>query len=61
MPTSIPASAIVQVTPSVLGAGGTGLNLSGLVLTTNTRVPYGQVLSFGSQAAVSAYFGASAS
>ena len=59
MVASIPASAIVSVTPSVITAGGTALQLSGLVLTASTRVPIGSVISFGSALAVSAYFGAS--
>jgi hypothetical protein len=55
---TIPASTIVSVTPSVISAGGTGLTGTGLVLTRNTRVPTGTVQSFGSAAAVAAYFGA---
>lgn len=54
---SIPASAIVSVVPSVISAGGSALELIGLCLTTNARVPVGSVLSFPSSAAVSAYFG----
>jgi hypothetical protein len=54
---SIPASAIVSVIPSVISAGGSALDLIGLCLTENTRVPTGQVLSFPSQAAVADYFG----
>lgn len=54
---TIPASEIVSVTPSVLAAGGTGLNGVGLMLTTSTRVPIGTVASFASPAAVSAFFG----
>lgn len=59
MLTSIPASNIVNVTPNVIDAGGTGLDLSGLVLTSGARVPIGDVLSFGTAATVAAYFGAS--
>ena len=55
---TIPASAIVSVVPSVIGAGGTGLNGTGLILTRNTRVPAGTVQSFGSAAAVASFFGA---
>lgn len=54
---SIPASAIVSVLPSVIDAGGSGLDLVGLVLTTSTRVPTGSVLSFASASDVAAYFG----
>ena len=58
MPASIPASAIVSVIPNVLAAGGTGLDLSGLLLTRNTRVPGGTVQAFTTAAAVTAFFGA---
>jgi len=54
---TIPASQLVQVVPSVLAAGGNALAITGLVLTTNTRVPVGQVLSFPSALAVSNFFG----
>jgi hypothetical protein len=56
---TIPASAIVSVQPGVLSAGSFGLNLIGLVLTNNTRVPIGTVLSLSTAAAVANYFGAS--
>lgn len=55
--TTIPASDIVRVTPSVVSAGGTALDLNGLILTQNTRVPSGTVPSFPSPEAVAAYFG----
>ena len=58
---TIPASLYVSVTPSVVSGGGTGLNLIELMLTTNTRVPIGQVYSFPSLAAVQTYFGSSSS
>ena len=54
---TIPASAIVSVTPSVIDSGGSALVLQGLLLTTNTRVPIGSVLAFASATAVSDYFG----
>jgi hypothetical protein len=56
---TIPASAIVSVNPSVISAGGSALDLNGLVLTTSTRVPIGSVLSYPTVAAVSALFGPS--
>lgn len=56
---TIPASAIVDVTPSVISAGGSALDLQGLLLTESTRPPIGQVLSFPTAAAVSDFFGAS--
>jgi hypothetical protein len=59
MTASIPASAIVNVNPSVLEAGGTGLDLNGLFLTRTERVPMGTAIAFASSAAVEAYFGPS--
>ena len=59
MPPSIPASYFVSVQPGVLAAGGTGLVLNGLLLTSGIRSPIGQVLSFPDEPSVSAYFGAS--
>ena len=62
--TTIPASAFVNVTPSVISAGGAELDLIGLILTTSTRVPISgtnnpTVQAFGSAAAVASFFGAS--
>jgi hypothetical protein len=58
--TTIPASELVRVNPNVLNAGGNALDLLGMVLTLNTRVPYGQVLSFPNDGvSVSNYFGPS--
>src|SRR6266700_2044702 len=54
---AIPASQIVSVTPSVLPAGGSALDLIGLFLTTSTRTPIGTVQSFANSAAVASYFG----
>lgn len=56
--TTIPASEIDQVTPSVLGAGGSALDAIALVLSTSTRVPIGTVQSFSSGASVASFFGA---
>jgi len=56
---AIPASQIVNVNPGVIGAGGTGLDLSGLLLTNSTQLPIGSVLSLSSTAAVIDYFGGS--
>ena len=57
MPT-IPASQIVNVVPSVITAGGTGLNGIGLMLDNTSRIPVGAVLTFTSPQAVATYFGA---
>lgn len=58
MAASIPASEIVNILPGVIGAGGTGLDLSGLILTDSVRVAMGSVLRFSTALAVSDYFGA---
>lgn len=55
---SIPASEFVKVYPDVLGAGGTGLDLIGLVLTSDYRAPIGSASRFISQSDVSNTFGA---
>jgi hypothetical protein len=55
---SIPASAFVSVLPGVLAAGGSALQMNGLLLTSSTRVPTGLVASFANLAAVQAFFGA---
>lgn len=57
MSNSIPASAIVQVVPGVISAGGNALALNAVMLDANTRIPYNTVQSFPSAAAVAAYFG----
>ncbi len=54
---SVPASYFANVIPNVLSAGGNGLDLVGLFLTTNTRVPIGSVPSFSSLTSVGNYFG----
>ena len=59
MVASIPASDIVNILPGVIGAGGTGLDMIGLILTDSDRAPTGQVLSFVSASAVRDYFGSS--
>jgi|SRR5215469_3353889 len=55
----IPASQVANVIPGVLAAGGTGLDMLGLCLTTSTRPPIGAVLSFPDAQAVGNYFGLS--
>ena len=54
---TIPASQIVSVIPSVISAGGTGLNGIGLMLDNTSRIPVGSVLTFTSSQAVATYFG----
>jgi len=56
---TIPANRLVQINPSVLAGGGSALQLIGLFLTENTRVPTGQVLALPDALSVSNYFGAS--
>lgn len=57
MQSSVPASFIAGVNPSVLGAGGTGLSVNGIVLTASSRVPMGVVMPFASADAVGEFFG----
>ena len=54
---TIPANAIVGVTPGIIGAGGSALDLNGLILTTNPQIPIGSILSFASPDDVNSYFG----
>lgn len=54
---SIPASAIVSVNPEVISGGGTGLVLSALVLTTNSRLSIGPAQMFPSAVGVQNFFG----
>ena len=56
---TIPAKDIVQVNPGVLPAGGSALDMIGLMLTSSTRPPIGSILQFASAADVSTYFGGS--
>jgi len=54
---SIPASEIASSTPSVISAGGSALDINGIILTGSTRVPTGTVPTFPSLSAVGDYFG----
>lgn len=47
----------IRITPSVLAAGGSALVLSGLLLTTSSRVPIGTLLQLASTTEVQNYFG----
>lgn len=55
---SIPASQLVNVTPGVVGTGGSPLSLNGVFLTTSTAVPIGSVLSWPDIDSVTSFFGA---
>ena len=54
---SIPIDFVASVTPAVVSAGGQGVDVVGLLLTTNTTVPVGSVESFVTPEAVADYFG----
>lgn len=54
---SIPASLIANAIPSVISAGGSALDLIGIMLTNSPRVPIGSVPRFPTEQAVSNYFG----
>lgn len=54
---TVPASLFVATNPTVLGVGGADLVLSGLFLTTSTRVPIGTVAQFPDTTSVTDYFG----
>lgn len=54
---TIPANLLVTVNPSVLAAAGSALDLTGLILSTSTRVPIGTVASFPDGPSVAAFFG----
>ena len=54
---SIPSNELVNTTPSVLAAGGAGLQFNGMVLTNSTRVPIGAIETFDDDTAVDDYFG----
>lgn len=55
---SIPISNIVTVTPGVLDAAGSAVDLNGLILTKNPAAPYCSIIQFSSVADVKDYFGA---
>ena len=54
---TIPASDIVPVNPSVLGAGGNSLSLNGVIMSKNLLIPTGTVPSFASANSVRTFFG----
>lgn len=53
----IPLQKDVRIIPGVLSAGGSSLNLNGLILSESAYIPFGTVLSFSSAPDVSDYFG----
>ncbi|MEI7410057.1 DUF3383 domain-containing protein [Pectobacterium aroidearum] len=53
----IPLRKDVQINPGVLPAGGSALDLNGLILTDSAYAPVGQVLTFTSKEDVASYFG----
>jgi hypothetical protein len=54
---AIPASQIVSVLPSVLNAGGVGIDLLGLLITTDNHTPVGEVYSFPDLISVQRFYG----
>ena len=54
---AIPISDIVQVTPGVVGTGGSPISLNSLFLTQDAATPFGALVPFASQAAVAAFYG----
>lgn len=54
---SIPAKRLVDILPSVLGAGGNPLSLNSIFLTTDDSIPVGTVQGFPSADAVGNWFG----
>ena len=54
---AIPAGQIVNVVPSVLNAGGIGLDLLGLLITFDDHIPLDQVYSFPDLTSVQGFFG----
>lgn len=54
---SIPASAIVNITPAVLSGGGHDLSFNAVLLSKNINLPSNQVTSFASAQSVGDFFG----
>ncbi|MEI9581824.1 DUF3383 domain-containing protein [Enterobacter asburiae] len=53
----IPLRKDIQINPGVLPAGGSALDLNGLILTDSTYAPVGSVITFTSPEDVAGYFG----
>ncbi len=60
MPQSIPAAALANVIPGVLGTGGNPLSLNAVFLTGDPSIPINTVQAFPSAVAVSDWFGPNA-
>jgi hypothetical protein len=60
MTASIPASALANVIPGVLGAGGNPLSLNSVYLTSDPSIPIGAAQGFPSAVAVADWFGPNA-
>jgi hypothetical protein len=60
MTASIPASALANVIPGVLGAGGNPLSLNAVFATGDPSIPVGVAQAFASAANVSSWFGPNA-
>ena len=56
---TIPANQIVAINPGVISAGGSPLAFNSLLLSSSSRTPIGQVLSFPTSLAVANYYGVS--
>jgi hypothetical protein len=54
---AIPLRKDVQINPGVLPAGGSALDLNGLILTDSAYAPVGSVITFTNKEDVAAYFG----
>lgn len=59
MTQSIPVSQIVTINPGVIGTGGNPLAINGVFVSSDSKIPVGQLLSFPSADSVAEYFGAS--
>lgn len=57
MAQTIPISQVVTINPGVIGTGGNPLSLNGVFVSTDDRIPVGQILSFPSADDVARYFG----
>lgn len=57
MAKSIPASELVNVTPNVIGTGGSPLSLNAVFLTQTNTVPLWSAIAFSDQLSVARFFG----